>query len=192
MNKLIIDTSTYYLFVSVIKDDKVHYNKVLYGKNNHSENLMNIVSEGLKDVDVKSLNEVIVGIGPGSYTGVRIALTVAKTLAWTLNIPLKTISSLTLVGSGYLNEDGVYGISCIAKKGHVYGKIIEVKGRNVNILLNDIFLTEDEFKEKVNSFNALYICEGEYKFDENIINSLKEDVVNVHEVVPNYLRKANS
>ena len=91
MNKLIIDTSTYYLYTSVIKNDECVYNKVLYGKNNHSENLMNIIEEGLADIKAKELDEIIVGIGPGSYTGVRIALTVAKTLAWTLNIPLKTL-----------------------------------------------------------------------------------------------------
>ena len=37
-----------------------------------------------------------------------------------------------------------------------------------------------------------YFTQENVGFDENIINSLKEDVVNVHEVVPNYLRKANS
>ena len=192
MNKLIIDTSTYYLYTSVIKNDECVYNKVLYGKNNHSENLMNIIEEGLADIKAKELDEIIVGIGPGSYTGVRIALTVAKTLAWTLNIPLKTISSLDLISSGYLINDGIYGVSCIAKKGHVYGKITKVEDGKINVLLNDIFLTEEEFNGEVIKENAFLIKEGDYKFNDEVITLLSKLEKNVHEVVPNYLRKANS
>lgn len=192
MNKLIIDTSTYYLYVSIIKNDIEYFNKVLYGKNNHSENLMNIISEGLKDMEAKALDEIIVGIGPGSYTGVRIALTVAKTLAWTLNVPLKLVSSLTLVASGYLINDGKYAVSCIAKKGYVYGKIIEVVNNNINVLIDDIFLPDNEFEKMASEYDALTIKEGEYKFNNEIINNLSVCAENVHEVVPNYLRKANS
>lgn len=192
MNKLIIDTSTYYLYTSVICDGNCIFNKVLYGKNNHSENLMNVIEEGLKDIKAKELDEIIVGIGPGSYTGVRIALTVAKTLAWTLNIPLKTVSSLDLICSGYLTSDGVYGVSCIAKKGHVYGKIIKVLKGNAQILLDDTFLAEDEFTAKVDENNAVRIQEGDYRFNDLVIEFLSKEEKNVHEVVPNYLRKANS
>ena len=191
MNKLILDTSTSYLYVAIIKEDEEVYNYVLYGKNNHSEHLMNVIKEGLKDMPAKDLDEVIVGIGPGSYTGVRVALTVAKTLAWTLNIPLKTISSLTLIASGY-RENGKYAISSVAKKGHVYGKIIEIFDGNMNVLLDDIFLSEEEFKEKCLPFNPIFISEGEYKFDSLVIDSLAKKTLNVHEVFPNYLRKANS
>lgn len=192
MNKLIIDTSTYYLYVSVIKNDENYYNKVLYGKNTHSENLMNVITEGLQDMEMKELNEIIVGIGPGSYTGVRIALTVAKTLAWTLNIPLKTISSLSLISSGYNNINGTYAVSCIAKKGHIYGKIFRIEDEKMEILLDDIFLQEEEFKSYASKYDAKYIAEGDYKFDDSVIDKLSIYSKNVHEVVPNYLRKANS
>lgn len=191
MNKLILDTSTAYLYVAVIKEDVEVYNHVLFGKNNHSEHLINIIKEGLGCMQANELDEIIIGVGPGSYTGVRVALTVAKTLAWTLNIPLKTISSLTLISSGY-EEDGVYGVSSVAKKGHVYGKIFEKKGEEINVLLNDIFLTDDEFAAKCKAYNLTRVAEGEYKFDSKMIDKLSVKVDNVHEVVPNYLRKANS
>lgn len=197
MNKIILDTSTEYLYVSVIKNDIEVFTEVLYGKNNHSEKLMGIIEKGLGYMSAKELDEVIVGIGPGSYTGVRVALTVAKVLAWTINKPLKTISSLSLIGSGYLKEDGVYAISSIAKKGHVYGKIVEVKNGKMNILLNDIFLTDEEFdseieKIKVIKNNIVIVNNENYKFDNDIIDDHSIVISNVHEVVPNYLRKADS
>lgn len=197
MNKIILDTSTEYLYVSIIKNDEEVFNEVLYGKNNHSEKLMGIIEKGLGDMPAKELDEVIVGIGPGSYTGVRVALTVAKVLAWTINKPLKTISSLTLVASGYLKEDGVYAISSIAKKGHVYGKIIEVMNGKINILLNDIFLNDECFEKEIEKIkaeknNILIINNENYKFDNFVIDENSDVVSSVHEVVPNYLRKANS
>ncbi len=195
MNKLILDTSTDYLYVSVIENGKEKFSEILYGKNNHSENLIGIVTKGLGNLPSKELDEIIVGIGPGSYTGVRVALTVAKVMAWTINKPLKTVSSLTLVGSGYLNNDGIYAISSIAKKGYVYGKIVEVVNGKLNILLNDSFLSCEEFEEEISKYNDKKIIKvnGEnYKFCNEIIEKEASVVEAIHEVVPNYLRKANS
>ena len=197
MNRIILDTSTEYLYVSIIKNNVEVFTESLYGKNNHSEKLMGIIENGLGDMSAKELDEVIVGIGPGSYTGVRVALTVAKVLAWAINKPLKTISSLTLVASGYLKEDGVYAISSIAKKGHVYGKIVEVEKGKIDILLNDIFLNDEDFNSEVEKVklekNTILIVNNEnYKFDNSVIEQNSVVVSNIHEVVPNYLRKANS
>jgi len=192
MNKLILDTSTDYLYVSVIKDDKDVFTEVLYGKNNHSEHLIGIVEKGLSGMPAKELDEIIVGIGPGSYTGVRVGLTVGKVLAWTIKKPLKIISSLSLICSGYLDCDGIYGVSSVAKKGHVYGKIIEVKNGKIKVLFDDNFLTDEEFVEVLSKYNATNISKDNYKFNNLIIDKLSNKVEEVHEVVPNYLRKANS
>ena len=191
MNKLILDSSTEYLYVSVVKNDETTFTKALYGKNNHSEHMIGIIEEGLSGLDASCLDQIIVGIGPVSYTGVRVALTIAKVLAWTLNKPLKTISSLTLIGSGYLRQEGVYAISSVAKKGYVYGKIIKVNMGNVEILFDDNFLTEEEFAAISNDYKALKVNAECYKYDNLIIDNLAKITENVHEVVPNYLRKAN-
>ena len=51
----------------------------------------------MKPADIE---KIVVAKGPGSYTGVRIGVTIAKTLAWTLNIPLVGISSLEVLAAG--------------------------------------------------------------------------------------------
>ena len=45
-------------------------------------------------INLQDLGAIVVGVGPGSYTGVRIAVTAAKVFAYTLNIPVVTVSSL--------------------------------------------------------------------------------------------------
>lgn len=54
----------------------------------------------------KELDRIAVAQGPGSYTGVRMAVTTAKTLAWSLNIPLVSISTLELMAQSgkYFHE----------------------------------------------------------------------------------------
>ncbi len=192
MNRLILDTSTEYLYVSIMGDGIETFTEILYGKNNHSEHLMEIVKKGLGSLNAKELDEIIVGIGPGSYTGVRVALTVAKVLAWTINKPLKTISSLTLVGSGYLKEDGLYAISSVAKKGYVYGKIIKINNGKIEVLIDDNFLSEADFEKIICENKAIKVSALNYKFDNQVIINNSIMVNNIHEVVPNYLRKANS
>lgn len=191
MNKLILDTSTDYLYVSVVKNDKEIFTKTLYGRNNHSEHLIDIVKDGLGEMPAKDLDEIIVGIGPGSYTGVRVGLTVAKVLAWSIGKPLKTVSSLTFICSGYLINDGVYAVSSRAKKGYVYGKIFKINNGKINILLDDSFLSDEEFIKLYSAYNPIVI-DGNYKYNNDIISSLAIGVKEIHEVVPNYLRKANS
>ncbi|WP_457826661.1 tRNA (adenosine(37)-N6)-threonylcarbamoyltransferase complex dimerization subunit type 1 TsaB, partial [Staphylococcus aureus] len=65
-------------------------------KVNHSIQLMPTVKMLLEEANLtpKQLDAIIVAKGPGSYTGLRIGVTTAKTLAYTLNIPLYGVSSL--------------------------------------------------------------------------------------------------
>src|SRR5690554_7473460 len=91
---LVLDTASKYLYFSFLEDEKIIYEQFLEGKNNHSENLLKELEIGLNKLNLtfKDFSEVIVGIGPGSYTGLRVSVTVAKMLAWTLNKKLYAIS----------------------------------------------------------------------------------------------------
>lgn len=69
---------------------------------NHSIYTVPLIEEILKDnkITTKELNEIIVIDGPGSFTGVRLGITVAKMLAYTLNIKIKAISSIEALAAG--------------------------------------------------------------------------------------------
>lgn len=195
MKILMIDTATENLYVRFFNDvdRKVFFSKEMMTHNNHSENLLTVIEEGLKlnNIKLKDFNKIIVGEGPGSYTGLRVAMVVAKMASYTLNIPLYTISSLTYVGSGYLNNlnENIL-ISIKAKKGHSYIKVYEKETNRV--LVEDIFLTDEEKEKIVSQYSAYVVNESNYKLNEEIINRYAVLVDNVHELTPNYLRKANS
>ena len=131
--------------------------------------------------------KIIVGIGPGSYTGLRVSVTVAKMLAWTLNIDLYITSSLSLLGSGYLNKDGIYAITIKAKKNYVYGKLLEVNNGKIITILEDTFMEEVEFLKNIEDYDYQLINEENYKI--NIGKLILERVDNLHTLTPNYIQK---
>lgn len=195
MKVLILDTATDFLFVRFYddqKDNKVFYAKDMISHNNHSENLLKVIEEGLNEngIELASFDRIIIGQGPGSYTGLRIAMVVGKMASYTLGIPLYTISSLSLLGSGHYKEDGKFAVITKAKKDYSYMKIFSSKNNNVEVLEDDMFLSNDEAEKMILSYKAQKI--EEYKLDEEEIIREAKIVDNVHELVPNYLRKANS
>lgn len=101
MTILAIDTSNLTLGVALIKDGKVIAEHISHLKKNHSVRAMPAIDELLKECGLKpsDLTQIAVAKGPGSYTGVRIGVTIAKTLAWSLNIPVKTVSSLEVLAA---------------------------------------------------------------------------------------------
>lgn len=196
MKTLLIDTSTSFLFVSFYDEEKKErlFFKQMISHNNHSENIINVIEEGLKETNLKlkDFDKVIVGYGPGSYTGLRVGMVVAKMTAYSLNIPLYVVSSLTFVGSNYLKEDGTYIIYNIAKKDHCYLKLAVVNNGYVDVLVDDTFTTDIEFNKYVDKYNPFIINEDNYVINEDIIIRLSKKVDDIHSLVPNYLRKANS
>lgn len=54
---------------------------------------------------MKDLDKIFVTVGPGSFTGTRVGLTIAKTVAWTLKLPVVPISTLELYASTKRNEE---------------------------------------------------------------------------------------
>ena len=194
MRTMILDTSSPNLFISFVEDGKEIFQKVLKTVNNHSELFLDNVKDGLDklNLEVKDFDKIIVGIGPGSYTGLRVSLTVAKTFAWTLNIPLYTVNSLYILGSGYFNCDGKYAICNIAKKNHYYYQLLEVKDGVVSDTIEARFSSIDEFNELMKSYsNHKVITFDDFKYDGVNICNLNNviEVLDIHPLVPNYLRK---
>lgn len=189
MKTIVLDTASKYLYFAFLEDAQVIYEVFKEGKNNHSDNLLNYLEVALKECNLtfKDFEKIIVGIGPGSYTGLRVSVTVAKMLAWTLNIDLYITSSLSLLGSGYLNKDGIYAITIKAKKNYVYGKLLEVNNGKIITILEDTFMEEVEFLKNIEDYDYQLINEENYKI--NIGKLILERVDNLHTLTPNYIQK---
>lgn len=103
---LALDTSTAVLGVAVTEDGELLHEINATGERNHSVHLIPIIEQALQATGTTAsmLSGISVGVGPGSYTGTRIAVTAAKTLAWAWNVPVVGISSLHAVAWGGYQE----------------------------------------------------------------------------------------
>lgn len=195
MKVLLIDTSSEYLYVYIYDDTlkKTLASKTMVTHNNHSENLIPALTEVLNEcnMELKDVDEVVCGIGPGSYTGLRVGCVVAKMASYTLNKPLKTISSLLFCGSGKLNN-GKYLIKMKAKKDYSYYTIVNASNNKLDILTPDSFNSDSVVNEIINNdLDLIVIDERSYEPNPMIICKYSDKVTDVHNLTPNYLRNAN-
>jgi tRNA threonylcarbamoyladenosine biosynthesis protein TsaB len=134
---LALDTSTTTLTVAVLQNTTLLAEISDRAERNHSIRLVPTIEAALKQAGIKKnqLNGIAVGQGPGSYTGVRIAATVAKTYAWALGIPLVGVSSLQALAltAAWTDESQAkwFVPAMDARRGQVYtGKYEKIQVEN--------------------------------------------------------------
>lgn len=98
MLSLVMDTSNQYLLVALFENGELLDSIVELGSKRQSENAIPYLENLLKkhNKELLDIKEVVITKGPGSYTGVRVAMTIAKTLSVISPIQLKIISSLAI------------------------------------------------------------------------------------------------
>lgn len=199
---LFFDTSSDLLKVSLIKDNKIIFDKELHTKNDHSSYLVPTIDEAFKsnNIDFKELDEIIVGNGPGSFTGTRISIAVAKTYAFSFNIPVYMISSLEELI--YDNDGYDFYVPIIEeKKENLYFSIFDKDKKRV---MDDTYSSTEYMYKKLEELDGkillISLSDKEYeKYDTvkasiNALNIMKNiDVnnkkVNPHLLKPNYIKK---
>ena len=99
---LYIETATDVCSVALSRGTEIIGLKEEAGGNNHAKHLLPFVDEVLKQgsCTVQDLNGVVVSIGPGSYTGLRIGVSTAKGIAYTAGIPVMAVSTLESIAQG--------------------------------------------------------------------------------------------
>lgn len=117
-----IDTSNSPLAIALAKDDTIIIEETANLKINHSLTAMPAIEEMMARAKIKpaELTHIAVAEGPGSYTGVRIGLTIAKTLAWSLKIPLHMVSSLKVLAANGQFFEGVICPLMDARRGTAF------------------------------------------------------------------------
>lgn len=131
MKVLGIDTSNLVMSLAVVEKDKLLGEYTTNLKKNHSIRLMPAISLLLDELDIEpaDLNGIAIAQGPGSYTGVRIGVTTAKSMAWALGIPLVGVSSLEAVARNGAGFDGRVCPLFDARRGQVYTALFEQEER---------------------------------------------------------------
>lgn len=188
MLRLFLDTSNKYLYIAVLNDLKVVFEHVQPGNNNHSETLVQVLENTLKEnkIELDNIEEIFVGRGPGSYTGVRVACTVAKVLAYIKNKKLYSFSSLDLLLTTNLTFGKVV-CQMDARRGFSYAKAFNIS-ENIEVIKEEEFTEttklQDEFAD------ALFITNESYNYNPVILieKGLFREENNIHGFVPTYLR----
>ena len=101
MKTLLLDSSNVDLSVGVSIDNKLVYQTSFEAWQRQSEFMIPEIEKALSEtgIELKDFDEVVCGKGPGSFTGVRIALTIGKVIAVMTGAKLKLVSSLRMFGS---------------------------------------------------------------------------------------------
>lgn len=101
---LAFDTATGAMSVAVLANGQVEAEATSMVERNHSVYLTPAIDEIMNEAQTGAcgLTGIAVGRGPGSYTGVRIGVTTAKTMAWALGIPVAGVSTLEALAAGAL------------------------------------------------------------------------------------------
>ncbi|MDR0270354.1 tRNA (adenosine(37)-N6)-threonylcarbamoyltransferase complex dimerization subunit type 1 TsaB [Paenibacillus sp.] len=143
---LALDTSTACLALAVMENNKVLHTIKAAGERNHSVHLLPLVQKGLAEAGVSpsEVDGIAVGIGPGSYTGTRIAVTAAKTLAWAWKIPVVGISSLHAFAwsETFSAADRGPGVNWVipfmdARRGQAYTALFQGQGAGMPVRQNE-------------------------------------------------------
>lgn len=182
MNTLFISTYNNLITIALLKNGKQINLKQVLSVQSHSVFLMPTIKDVLSEsaLSIKKINEIIVINGPGSFTGLRLGITVAKTLAYTMAIPIKTITSIdALAISNNILESKI--VATGDKKGFYYGVYEN------NKLTGEIsYLSNDDFLEK---FKNNLIINDDFLDINKIYHYLKEkEGLNPHAVNPSYIK----
>ncbi len=122
MHILAVDTSTDICSVAVLKDGEVLGERSLRVRTGHSGTILNLIDDvlGSSGLNKKEINLIATGIGPGSFTGIRIGISTAKGLAAALNCKVKGVCTLDAVAAN-APETGKHVMPVLdARKGEIF------------------------------------------------------------------------
>lgn len=217
MNVLAIDTSNQELGIAILGNDRIIGEYITNLKKNHSVRVMPAIDQLMKDCEMQptDLDKIVVAKGPGSYTGVRIGVTIAKSLAWSLHIPLVGVSSLAILAAGagrYFN--GYVSPLFDARRNNVYTGLYRYRDGQLVTMKEDrnILITEWLAELKQYAGKILFIGNDTQHFEESIKETLGDEALiaaisehnprpselgllgnsfshnELHSFVPNYIR----
>ena len=208
MKVLAFDTSSKALSLAILEDKQILAETTINIKKNHSITLMPAIDFLMASLDwtPKDLDRIVVAEGPGSYTGLRITVATAKTLAHTLNIELVGMSSLLALVP--YQQEGLFVPLMDARRNNVYAGFYE----NAKPVMPEAHLPFERVIELIQGASQVTFVGEVGPFIEQIQEHLprtnfKETLPNaanlalwawdkeadsLHDFVPNYLKRVEA
>lgn len=161
-----IETATPVCSVAIGENGKILVERTLKGRQTHASKLTLLIQECLTEIRIslQDLDAIAVSHGPGSYTGLRIGLSTAKGLCYTLEKPLITIDTLAALANvtrrNFPYNNAVYCPMIDARRMEVYTAIYDNDGKEL-VVTQPLIIENDAFFESYFKKNEVVIFSGD-------------------------------
>lgn len=197
MKSFFLDTASSHIIVAIVEDDKILFCYDEENSKDLSGNILPIIDNAFQKTNLKpkDIDTIYVVNGPGSFTGIRVGLTVAKVWSWSFHTKIVPISELELLASTPFVGDYILPL-IDARRDYVYAGIydhvLKSNKKDSHILL------EKFIEELPQDKNMMYVSYDSFPL-ENVIkpqidiikviqNHKLDEGINPHHVNPNYLK----
>jgi len=198
MINLFIDTSMANVSISIVKDGKILSIIQEEIPNEHSKYATSYVKRVIDEagIDANDIDNILVVNGPGSFTGVRIGVTIAKTYGYLINKEIIPVSSLKALAISSNNNGNVMSVITANRSSYYVG----IYDNEYNNIIDEEFVSRDKLLELIDKYNPYIVSNdfnviGVHKLNKvnldvvRIVDYYKDvDKVNYHALVPNYLK----
>lgn len=169
MKILAIDTSTTHSSCSVMEDNNIVGDFSINQSMSHNEILLVMVDEVLKklNIDIEDIDLFVAVTGPGSFTGIRIGVTVVKALAMALNKPIVAVNTLEALSFGIFSDKKKIPLIDARGERVYYGVYEGISNTNI---VAPALLTIDELLEEFSN-------KGEFVFAGDCVNLYKDRIL---------------
>jgi len=165
---LCLETATTNCSVGIARNGKIVSLKEDNNKSySHAEKLHLFINEALEEVGITiaDLDAIAISKGPGSYTGLRIGVSAAKGLCFSLDIPLISVPTLDLLAYKLKGKTGIFISMLDARRMEVYSSVYDSKINQIRETKAEV-LDEQFFTEYLEQSQVHFIGNGVAKFED--------------------------
>lgn len=196
---LSLDTTAVTASVALLDGEKVIASSSVHNKLTHSEKILPMIDELLKNSGYTIDDVEVIGVseGPGSFTGVRIGIATAKGLAYSKGLPIVPVSSLEALAenfrflSEFEGERILLSPSMDARRDELYNALFELDGKGIERITEDRPISCSELEEEIKDREQKLLINGDGA--EKLFEYLKGRQVKVTPILaPEILMRQNA
>ena len=170
-----IETATMTGSVAIITEQQLVVEQTINAKTTHAERLITTIDAALRaaSLTIREMDGIAVSVGPGSFTGLRIGVTTAKSLAYSVRKPIVAVSSLDALASQFLHANLLICPMLDAKKKEVYSACYRNSGATVERVSEYAVLTPANLLKSIHE-PTLFLGDGVMPYRRQIEFALGE------------------
>lgn len=212
MVSIVVEASNGFCSIACLENNKVLSQRNMECSNNLSAIILHEIDNCLNDAgkSKKDLTEIIASNGPGSYTAIRVVAAICKTLAYTLKLPLKVVSSLKLQALLEFENNKLIVPLIDARRNNVFAAVYKVENKKLIEVLQEDYYSLEELNNFLKNKDEQFVYVGRdiKKLKEKLLlaeNNKNEvsaanvvkiydslEIVDSYNMKPQYLRKTEA